>query len=250
MVDTHCHIFQDFYDNIDEIIKKMGNNIMIISGTNDKDNLEVLDLCSKYANVYGTLGIHPTEINENFSNSLKFIEENINNPKIVGIGEIGLDYHFDKSMIELQKKAFIEQLDIAKKYKKCVVIHSRDAISDTYDILKAYAYDIKINIHCFSGSLEMAKKFIDLGCKLGVGGVITFKNSSKLKEVVANVDLSNILLETDSPFLTPEPFRGKKNEPSNVIYVAKKISEIKNISIEKVLEITYATSISQFDLRI
>ena len=239
MADTHCHITSEYYDNILEVISKMKDNIIIVSGTNKEDIKEVISLCN-YKNIYGTIGIYPTE-----ELDLKIIEDNINNKKIVGIGEIGLDYHLEHNKEE-QKNKFIKQLDLARKYNKTVVIHTRDAIQDTYDILKNYK-DLKKVIHCYSGSLEMAKEFIKIGCRLGIGGVLTFKNS-KLKDVVKEIDLKYLLLETDSPFLAPEPLRGTKNEPYNVIYVAKKIAEIKNISLEEVLDITTLNAKDQFDL--
>lgn len=239
MIDTHCHITSEYYDNIDEVINKMKDNIIIVSGTNKDDIKEVINLCN-YKNVYGTIGIYPTE-----ELDLKIIEDNINNKKIVGIGEIGLDYHLDHNKNE-QINKFIKQLDLARKYNKTVVIHTRDAIQDTYDILKNYK-DLKKVIHCYSGSLEMAKEFIKINCRLGIGGVLTFKNS-KLKDVIKEIDLKYLLLETDSPFLTPEPYRGTKNEPYNIIYVAKKIAEIKDISLEEVLDITTKNAKEQFDL--
>ena len=239
MVDTHCHITSEYYDNILEVISKMKDNIIIVSGTNKEDIKEVISLCN-YKNIYGTIGIYPTE-----ELDLKIIEDNINNKKIVGIGEIGLDYHLEHNKEE-QKNKFIKQLDLARKYNKTVVIHTRDAIQVTYDTLKNYK-DLKKVIHCYSGSLEMAKEFIKIGCRLGIGGVLTFKNS-KLKDVVKEIDLKYLLLVTDSPFLAPEPLRGTKNEPYNVIYVAKKIAEIKNISLEEVLDITTLNAKDQFDL--
>jgi len=247
MVDTHCHIFNEYYENIDEIINNIGDGILIVSGTNFNDNNEVIELCKKYKNVYGTIGIHPSELND-IDNTLNFIEDNLNNPKIVAVGEIGLDYHYGKENEELQKQVFIKQIELAKKYNKTIVVHSRDSINDTYNILKMFAKDLKIVLHCYSSSLEMANKFLELDVMFGVGGVITFKNSNKLKDVIKNIPLNKILLETDSPYLTPEPFRGKRNEPYNIIYVAKKIAEIKNISVEEVLKITTENAIKQFDL--
>ncbi len=249
MIDTHCHLFSVYYDDLDDVIKRMGNNIMIVSGTNDDENLEVIKLCDKYANVYGTLGIHPTELSKITDDSFKIIEENILNPKIVGIGEIGLDYYWEKENKDLQKEIFIKQIALARKYNKSIVVHSRDALDDTYEIIKKYGTGLRVDIHCFSSSLEQAIRFIKLGCKLGVGGVLTFKNNVKLKNVIANIDLDSIMLETDSPYLTPEPYRGKRNEPYNVLYVAQKIAEIKGIDVEKVLEITTNNAISQFDLK-
>lgn len=246
MIDTHAHILNEYYDDIDKVINNMKENIIIISGTNDVDNMEVIKLCNKYKNVYGTLGIHPEEVDNMTVNSYKIIEDNINNPKIVGVGEIGLDYHYTKDNKEKQKTVFIDQLNIAKRYNKSVVVHSRDAIADTYEILKDYK-ELKKDIHCFSGSIEMAKEFIKINCRLGIGGVLTFKNS-KLSDVIKQLPIDSILLETDSPFLTPEPFRGNKNEPYNIIYVAKKIAEIKGFSLEEVLKITKDNAICQFDL--
>ncbi len=247
LIDTHCHLSKNDYDNIESVVENM-DGIMIISGCNDETNLEVIKYVNAYDNVYGTLGIHPENINDITQNSFKIIEENINNKKIVGIGEIGLDYYWVKDNKELQKQLLKKQLDIASKYNKSVVIHTRDSIQDTYDILKDYK--LKGTIHCFNSSIEMAYKFIKLGYKIGVGGVVTFKNSKKLVELVKNLEIENILLETDSPYLTPEPYRGKKNEPKNVYYVAKKISEIKNIDLKDVVDITMNNAIKQFDLNI
>lgn len=247
MIDTHCHLFKEDYDNLEEIIKKMDGNIMIVSGTNDETNKEVIELINKYPNIYGVIGIHPEEANNYNEESLKFIENNINNPKIVGIGEIGLDYYWQKDNKEAQIDLFIKQINLANKYNKTIVIHSREAINDTYNILKEQL-KTKAIMHCYSSSLEMARKFIDLGIKLGIGGVVTFKNSKTLKEVVENISINDILLETDSPYLTPEPYRGCKNEPYNVLYVASKIAEIKNIQLDDVLEITSMNAKKQFDL--
>ena len=247
LIDTHCHLSDEDYENLDEIIKNM-DGIMIASGCNDKTNQEVIELVKKYDNVYGTLGIHPEEVDNVNEESFKYIEENIDNKKIVAIGEIGLDYYWVSDNKEKQKEIFERQLKISSKYNKPIVVHSREAIQDTYDILKKYK--LKGSIHCFSSSLEMAKEFIKLGYKIGVGGTLTFKNSKKLQDIVENLDLKDILLETDSPYLSPEPFRGKKNNPSNVYYVAKKISDIKNINTEEVLRIVNDNAIKEFDLNI
>lgn len=247
LIDTHCHLSYEDYDNLEETIKSM-DGFMIASGCDDKTNKEVLELVRKYDNVYGTLGIHPEEIDKITDNSFKLIENNLNNPKIVAIGEIGLDYYWVKDNKEKQIEFFEYQLKLAEKYNKPIVVHSRDSIQDTYDILKKYK--LKGTIHCFSSSLEMAKEFIKLGYKIGVGGVVTFKNSSKLREIVKELDLKDILIETDSPYLSPEPFRGKKNNPSNVYYVAKKISDLKNINVNKVLDVVNSNACAVFDLNL
>jgi TatD DNase family protein len=245
MVDTHCHIFLADYPDIDDVIKRMDNNIIIVSGVDDASNKEVLRLCSMYDNVYGTLGIHPESANDNYD--LDFISNHINDPKIVAVGEIGLDYYYTKETRDEQIDLFCRQIEIAISNNKPIVVHSRDAISDTYDIIKKYDIGSKTDIHCFSGSLEMAREFIKLGCKLGIGGVITFKNSGRIKDVVKNVDISNLLLETDSPYMTPVPFRGKRNEPYNIRYVAEAISDIKGISLDDVLKITSENAYKLFN---
>ena len=249
LIDTHCHISDEDYDNKEEIIKHMEDNIMIVSTASPKDIKEVINLCEKYKNIYGTIGIHPEFADTYKEDDINQIEKYIKHPKIVGIGEIGLDYHYTKENKEKQKELFIKQIKIANKYNKTIVIHSRDAIEDTYNIIKEYS-KVKCNMHCFSGSLEMAERFIKLGVKLGIGGVLTFKNEKKLKEIVTALDIHNFILETDSPYLTPEPLRGHKNEPINVKYVATKISQLKGISYTKTVEITSQTAIHQFDLKL
>ena len=247
LIDTHCHLSNDDYDNLEEVIKEM-NGFMIASGCDDKTNKEVIELVNKYDNVYGTLGIHPEEIDNITSDSFKLIEDNLNNPKIVAIGEIGLDYYWTKDNIDKQKEIFEYQVKLALKYNMPIVVHSREAIQDTYDILKKYK--VKGSIHCFSSSLEMAKEFIKLGYKIGVGGTLTFKNSKKIQDIVKQLHLKDILLETDSPYLTPEPYRGKRNKPSNVYYVALKVSQLKNIDVDEVLKQTNNSAIDMFDLKL
>lgn len=247
MIDTHCHLLKEYYSDLEEVIKKMEKHIIIVSGTCTKDNKEVLSLCQKYSNVYATIGIHPEEIDNLKEEDFLFIENNLLNPKVVGIGEIGLDYYYSQDKTK-QQEVFIRQIELAKRYHKPIVVHSRDAIAKTYEILKEYAQGLKIDIHAYSGSVEMAKEFIKLGCKLGIGGVLTFKNGQKLKEVVKEIDLKYLLLETDSPFLTPEPYRGKRNEPYNVLFVAQEIAKIKEIAVDEVLKITTNNAVAQFDL--
>ena len=251
MIDTHCHISDEDYENKEEIIKHMKDNIMIVSTASPKDINEIIKLCENHKNIYGTIGIHPEFADTYTKEDLKNVEKYLKHPKIVGVGEIGLDYHYTKENKEKQKELFIKQIKLANKYKKTIVIHSRDAIEDTYNIVKQYKNkDTNCNMHCFSGSLEMAEKFIKLGVTLGIGGVITFKNEKKLKEIVTTLDIHNFVLETDSPYLTPEPLRGTKNEPENIKYVAAKISQLKGISYAKTLEITTKTACHQFDLKL
>ncbi len=246
MIDTHAHILSEFYDDIDELIEELKSKD-IIKVINCADSIEtskeVLNIYNKYEGyLLPAVGIHP----ENIDNSnLKTIENIIKEHKVFAIGEIGLDYHYNDENKDEQKEYFIKQLDLALKYDLPVIIHIREAMQECFDILKTRKN--KGIIHCFSGSVEMAREYIKLGYKLGIGGVLTFKNS-KLYEMIEKIDLKDIVLETDSPFLSPEPFRGKKNKPCNVLYVAKRIAEIKNISLEEVINTTTATANQIFDI--
>lgn len=246
MIDTHAHILSEFYDDIDELIEELkSKNITKVINCADsiETSKEVLNIYNKYEGyLLPAVGIHP----ENIDNSnLKTIENIIKEHKVFAIGEIGLDYHYNDENKDEQKEYFIKQLDLALKYDLPVIIHIREAMQECFDILKTRKN--KGIIHCFSGSVEMAREYIKLGYKLGIGGVLTFKNS-KLYEVIEKIDLKDIVLETDSPFLSPEPFRGKKNKPCNVLYVAKRIAEIKNISLEEVINTTTATANQIFDI--
>ena len=238
LIDTHCHLYKEYYDDIESIIKlSKENKVMyyINNGCDAKSNIEVLESVEKYPSVYGALGIHPENVENYILDDIKFIEDNLNNKKIVAIGEIGLDYHYSKENKYEQIKLLELQLKLAEKYDMPVIIHSRDATEDTINTLKKYK--VKGIIHSFSGSLETAKIYIKMGYLLGINGVITFKNS-KLKDVIREIPLENIVLETDSPYLTPEPFRGKRNEPARILEIAKFISELKEISIEELARIT------------
>ena len=250
MIDTHCHLESIDYDNIDEIIDKCTkNNInrLIVSGHDVNSCKEVIDLINKYDIVYGTVGYLPDTIDSISKNDIDYLEQIIkNNKKIIGIGEIGLDYHYDNDNKDKQKKLFTIQLMLAKKYNLPVVIHSRDSINDTYNILKEN--NIKRGtMHCYSGSLEYAYKFIDLGLYISVGGVVTFKNAKEIKRVVKHINLENILLETDSPYLTPTPYRGKKNYPYYLPLIAQEIANIKHININKVIDTTISNTNKLFD---
>lgn len=248
-IDTHCHISKNYYDDINEVITDSKNNGLekiIISCCAVEDIEESLNIINNYDNVYATFGYHPDQIDKVCDEDLKRLETLIKtNQKIVGIGEIGLDYHYGTDK-EKQKKLFKEQLKIAQRLNLPVVIHSRDATKDTIDILKMY--NVGGVIHCFSGSLETAKIYISMGYRLGIGGVLTFKNS-KLYKVIEDIDLENIVLETDSPYLTPEPYRGKTNSSKYIPIIAKKLAEIKKVSIEEVAKITTNNAYLIFDLK-
>ena len=250
-IDTHMHIGDDFGVQPDLYVKNASDaqvEVLIASFCEKDDIMLSTKFVEKYKNLYACIGYHPEVSNKIVEKDYEILEEMVkNNPKIVAIGEIGLDYYWNKDNKDKQREVFCKQLEIAEKLKLPVVIHSRDSINETYEILKKYK--VSGVIHCFSGSLEMAKKFISLGSLLGIGGVVTFKNS-KLFEVIEKLELTNIVLETDSPYLTPEPNRGKTNESSNIFYIAQKIAEIKSISLENVAKITTENAIRTFDLPI
>lgn len=250
MIDTHCHVLKEDYEDRDEVIKKMGSNIMIISSANPNDFDEVIELTSKYKNVYGTIGVHPEYADTYTEENLEKVDELLNNEKIIGVGEIGLDYHYGKDNKEKQQELFIKQIELGNKHKKTLVIHSRDAKEDTYDILKKHKNrETKADMHCYSYDLETAKKLIKENVVLGIGGILTFKKEENLKKIVKELEITNFILETDSPYLAPEPLRGKRNEPINITLVARKIAEIKGIEYETVLKETTKTALKQFNIK-
>ncbi len=238
-VDTHCHIFKSDYDNIDEVLNNASiNNVKyyINNGSDREYNKEVLELVKQYDNMYGALGIHPETVDDYSLDDIEFIKNNLSNEKIVAIGEIGLDYHYTKENKDEQIKLLEMQLSLAEEYNLPVIIHSRDATEDTINTLKKF--NCRGTIHSFSGSLETAKIYIKMGYLLGVNGVITFKNCN-IKDVIKEVGLDNIVLETDSPYLTPVPYRGMQNNPSHILDIAKFVSELYNVSLE---ELSYRTN--------
>lgn len=232
-VDTHCHLYRSYYEDLDDVIDQIKESEIyrvINNGCDKKCNIEVLELVGKYDLMYGALGIHPESANEYTQEDLDYIEDHIKDNKIIAIGEIGLDYYWVKDNKDKQKELFEYQLKLAEKYNVPVIIHSREATQDTIDILKKY--NVKGIIHSFSGSYEVAQIYIKMGFLLGINGVITFKNCN-LKDVIEKVDVKNIVLETDSPYLTPVPNRGKRNDPTKVMDIAKFIADIKGITLEE-----------------
>lgn len=250
LIDTHCHLSREDYDDIDLVIKENRENgigKIVVSACTKESILECLEYIEKYDDVYLTIGFHPSETESYNNDELKFLRETIkNNKKIVGVGEIGLDYHYGKDDQLKQIEMFIDQMKLAGDLNLPVVIHSRDATEDTIKILKEFP-NVTGVIHCFSGSVETAKIYIKMGYKIGIGGVVTFSNS-KLFEVVEAVGIENIVLETDSPYLTPVPYRGKKNSSKYIPFIAEKISEILKISVENVSLETTKNACSVFDL--
>lgn len=246
--DTHCHIFKEDFENIDEIIAKAQSNNAgkyINNATDSKSITEVIELCDKYENMYAAVGFHPEFADKITENDFDYLRKGLTNKKVIAMGEIGLDYHYTKDNKTQQIELFEKQLAIAQEYNLPVIVHNREATLDIINCLKKY--NVKGVIHCFNGSLETANIFIKMGFKLGINGVITFKNC-KLKEVIKQLPLSEFVLETDCPYLAPEPLRGTKNDPSNIIFIAKFVAEIYKISLLQVENITNANIRQIFDI--
>lgn len=248
LTDTHCHLFNEYFNDLNTNLKEALDN-GIYRYISCADNLEscreVHENSYKYDNYYYALGIHPESVDESYDEFEKILYYCLPNSRLVAIGEIGLDYYYTKENKEKQIELFEKQLKLAEKENLPVIVHSREATLDTINSLKKF--NVKGVIHCFSGSLETAKQYLDMGFYIGVGGVMTFKNA-KIKEVIKEIPLDRILLETDSPYLAPEPFRGKTNEPKYIKTIAEYLSELKNIDISLVSKQTEENVHNLFDI--
>ncbi len=254
LIDTHAHLDDDkFDDDREQVIvnaRKNGVCKIINIGYNKKTILSTLDLISKYDYIYGVIGWHPNHAHEIKEEDYVWIEElATNNPKILAIGEIGLDYYWDFAPKEIQREVFIKQIHLAKRVGLPIIIHDREAHQEIMEILKNEEVN-KIGgiMHSFSGNLQMALECIELGFYISFSGPITFRNAKKPKDVAISIPLEKILVETDSPYLTPEPYRGKRNEPAYVKYVAEEIARLKNIDINEINEITTLNAKRVFNL--
>ena len=242
IIDTHAHYDDEQFDiDREELLSSMesgGIGAVINASATVRSWDKVLEFTRKYPFMYGMIGVHPDEIGELDEDKFAKMEELVSEPKIVAVGEIGLDYYWDKESHEQQKEWFIRQLNLAREKNLPVNIHSREAAADTFDIMKKYAQGMKAIIHCYSYSKEMALEYVKMGYLIGVGGVVTFKNAKKLKEVVQAVPIEQIVLETDCPYLAPTPYRGKRNSSLYLPYVVQAIAELKGMTEEEVLERT------------
>ncbi len=239
LIDTHSHVDMLEGISIEDAIKNAKENgvkKIIVPCAYPKDVDKIFELVNKYDELYGLLGVHPSEAKDWDNELIDRIKNYSDNPKIVGIGEIGLDYYWDKSFVDLQKEVFIKQIKLANELNLPICVHDREAHKDTFDILKEYNKGSKVVMHCFSGSVEFARECIKEGWYLALGGVVTFKNAVKMKEVAADIPLEKLLLETDAPYLTPVPYRGKENQPAYVRFVAEEISKIRNVSFENIVQ--------------
>ena len=240
--ETHAHYDDEsFNDDREALIRSLpekGIGRIINVGASIETTKTTLELAAKYDYIYAAVGVHPSDISGLNEETFAWLKEQASLPKTVAIGEIGLDYYWDKENRDLQKMWFIRQLELARQLDLPVIIHSREAAADTMEIMKQYAGELSGVIHCFSYSPEQAKEYVKMGFYLGIGGVVTFKNAKKLKEVVQEIPLESLVLETDSPYLAPVPNRGKRNSSLNLVYVAEEIAGLKGISYEEVVRQT------------
>ena len=242
LTDTHLHLYlDDFNDDLDNVISNARKNKVsrfFLPNINSSSITKLLKICDLYENTFPMIGLHPCYVNEDFKQELKHLKSLIEKHKFIAIGEIGIDLHWDKKFFSQQKIVFLEQIEWAKKYKLPIVIHSRNSFDEIYELLCSETdQKLKGIFHCFSGTVDQANKIIDMGYLLGVGGISTFKNSN-MDSVLKEIDIKNIVLETDSPYLAPTPFRGKRNEPKYLVLIAEKICKLKNISLEELAYIT------------
>jgi len=249
--DTHSHLFESEFDDdrneCFERLKEIDGKVMIV-GFNVENNPIAFELAKKY-NMYSSAGLHPDEANGDIDYKLSKLVEFIDTHKVYAIGECGLDYHWVQDNIDIQKRLFEEQIKLSIKYHLPLIIHSRDAQQDTYDLLKKYEGKAFGIMHCYSGSLEMANEYLKLGFYISLGGPVTFKNSKEPKKVAASIPLDRLLIETDCPFLSPEPFRGKRNESSYVKYTAECIAKLRNISFDELTSVTYNNALKIFNIK-
>tara|TARA_B100001741_G_scaffold313469_1_gene319799 strand:- start:786 stop:1556 length:771 start_codon:yes stop_codon:yes gene_type:complete len=255
IIDSHCHLdYPDLFNQLDDVVKRANaNNIKyLLSISTTLESFEKIKLIvEKYNNIYGTFGIHPHETSKYTGLDSNFISDTIkNNKKIIGIGETGLDFYYNHSDKSVQKKIFCEHIDAAANLKIPLIVHTRDAEKETYEILKSENknFNLKVLIHCFTGTNDFAKKLLDIGCYISLSGIITFKKATDLIKTVENIPIDKLLVETDSPYLSPVPYRGKTNEPSYLKYTVKKLAEIKKISIDEVMNKTSNNFLSIFNL--
>ena len=255
IIDSHCHLdYPNLYERLDEVVKTAEINQVkkLLTICTTLESFEKIKfIINKYKNIYGTFGIHPHET-KNFTNVDAKLITNLKSKydKIIGIGETGLDFYYNHSDKKIQKKLFIEHIKAASELNIPVIIHSRNAENDTYEILKSERKNsnLKILIHCFTGSKSFAKKLLDLNSYISISGIITFKNSKELAHTVSTIPIEKLLVETDSPYLAPLPYRGKPNEPSYIVHTINKLSQVKNVSKETIIDYTTSNFKKLFNL--
>jgi TatD DNase family protein len=237
MIDTHVHLnFEDYIDDLENVIldaEKAGVSHMIVIGIDEGSSRLAIELSKQYPALYASVGVHPSESENMFemqATSTRFIEEMLKEDKVVAIGECGIDLYHEDYNLEYQQRVFKNQIELAKTYQKPLIIHSRSGVRECIDLLKPYQGQVKGVFHCFNGSKEEANEILELGFYIGVNGPITFKNATDAKDVAIHVPIEKILIETDGPYLSPEPYRGRRNQPANVKYILKTLAQLKNMS--------------------
>ncbi len=251
LTDTHTHINCLQKITAEESVRNATENgveKILVPSASPEDIDTVPKLVKQFDNVYGMLGIHPEDAKNWNDSILDKIREYSKDDKIIAIGEIGLDYYWDKKHIDIQKDIFIKQIKLANELELPISVHDRDAHKDTYDILKEYNKTSNVVMHCFSGSVEFSRECLKQGWYIAIGGVVTFNSANKMKEVAKTVPLDRLLLETDAPYLTPVPFRGKENQPAYVKYVAEEIAKLRGITFEEIAEATTENAKTVFKL--
>lgn len=241
--DSHAHYDDSAFDNDrEELLASLsgrGVGTVVNVGASLASTQRTVELAEKYPFIYGAAGVHPDEVGELNEENFEWLRKQCGKDKIVAVGEIGLDYYWDKENHALQKEWFVRQLHLAEELRMPVIVHSREAAADTMEILKQeYNPEVPVVVHCYSYSAEMAREYLKMGYYLGIGGVLTFKNAKKLKEVAKEAPIEQLLLETDCPYLAPVPFRGKRNDSGNLIYVAEELGRLKGMAAQEVIRIT------------
>ena len=248
--ETHAHYDDAKFDTDREMLlaelPQRGISPVINVGSSIATTKTTLSLAQEYPFLYAAVGVHPSDVDDLNEDTYAWLRQQTTLQKTVAVGEIGLDYYWDKEGHDLQKHWFIRQLDLAREMNKPVMIHSREAAADTMEIMKEHGKGLKGVIHCYSYSLEMAREYVKMGYFIGVGGVVTFKNAKKLVKTVETIPLSSIVLETDCPYMAPEPHRGTRNDSRNIPYVIAKIAEIKGVSVEEVEQTTRENAFALF----
>jgi TatD DNase family protein len=253
LFDTHVHLNAEQYeDDLQEVINRAlekGVQNMVVVGFDEPTIKKAIQIAETYDFIYASVGWHPVDAVDMTDEHLAWIEELAQHPKVVALGEMGLDYHWDKSPKEVQKDVFRRQIRLARKVNLPIIIHNRDATEDVVTILKEeHVEEVGGIMHCFTGSIEVANQCMDMNMYISFGGPVTFKNAKKPKEVATELPLDKLLIETDCPYLTPHPFRGKRNEPGYVSYVAEQIAELKGITYEELAAITTANAKKLFGI--
>lgn len=252
LVDTHVHLNSKKYtDNLDEVIQRALDNgveTMVVVGYDKETNLLAIEIAEKYPFIYATVGFHPTDARHIKPNDYDLLIRQLKHKRVVGIGECGLDFYWDKKFVDEQIEVFKRQIELSLQYNKPLIIHMRDATEATYNVLSEYK-NLKGIMHCYSGSPEMAKRFLDLGLHISLGGPVTFLNGHQPKKVAKMVPLNRILIETDAPYLSPHPFRGKTNEPARVKLVAEEIARLKNMPYEELAKQTRDNAYKLFNIK-